>query len=70
MFEKRLELPGVYCIFYHYFFRATVGEVRWKKEVLCDSPVMDSVGSEQEEAFALVTLKNNYHAWLFEAKAY
>jgi hypothetical protein len=68
MFEQRLELPGTYFFFYHYFYKATLGDVRWKKEVLSDLPVTERIGTAQEEAFALVQLKNNYYAWLHNAK--
>jgi hypothetical protein len=65
-FEMRLEIPMVYIIFYDYFFKASVGDSRWKRECLDEG--CDSLGSIQAESFAMLQLKNNYFAWLLEAK--
>ena len=68
-FEMGLEIPTTYFIFYEYFFRSSVGDARWRKA--CDDEQQDQtsrLGSIQAESFAFLQLKNNYFAWLLEAK--
>ena len=57
--------PKTYCIFYVYFYTATVGEVRWKEYLLKEE---GQIGSNTMEAFAHLVLVNNYKAWLYEEK--
>ena len=65
-FEMQLEIPLVYVVFYDFFFKASVGDAKWKKE--CLEREYKSLGSIQAESFAMLQLKNNYFAWLLEAK--
>jgi hypothetical protein len=82
-FEEMLENPTMYYIFYEYFLRAAVGEEEWKKQngrpkrknTRNNSPTQERVdlqdkrlASSLDEAFALLVLKNNYFAWLLQAK--
>ena len=68
-FEMGVEIPSIYFIFYKYFFKACVGEVRWKKTCMDGGGLItDPLGSVQAEAIAMLQLKNNYFAWLLEAK--
>jgi hypothetical protein len=60
-----LKDPKAYCIFYMYFYTATVGELRWKEYLLKEE---GRIGSNTMEAFALLVLVNNYKAWLYEEK--
>ena len=62
---RRWKDPKAYCIFYMYFYTATVGEVRWKEYV---SNEEGRIGSNTMEAFAHLVLVNNYKAWLYEEK--
>jgi hypothetical protein len=64
-FGRRLKDPKAYCIFYMYFYTATVGELRWKEYL---SKEEGRIGSNTMEAFALLVLVNNYKAWLYEEK--
>jgi hypothetical protein len=63
--ERRLENPKAHYVFYQHFYKAAVGEVRWKE-------CMDSsdlrIGNDTTEAFALLLFANNYKAWLYEEK--
>jgi hypothetical protein len=63
--ERRLENPKAYYVFYQFFYKAAVGEGRWKD-------CMDSsdlrIGNDTTEAFALLLFANNYKAWLYEEK--
>jgi hypothetical protein len=64
-----LDIPGVYFIFYDYFFKSSAGDVRWKRACLEEKENMKRrLASEQSEAFAMQVLKNNYFAWLLAAK--
>ena len=68
-FEMGLEIPTTYFIFYEYFFQSSIGDARWRKA--CDDEQQDQTsrrGSIQAESFAFLQLKNNYFAWLLEAK--
>jgi hypothetical protein len=67
-FEKRLEIPGIYFVFYDYFYKASAGDARWKEGCLEANSEFDRLGSRVGEAFAMLVLKNNYFAWLLEAK--
>jgi hypothetical protein len=63
-----LEIPNVYFLFYEYFFKSSVGDVRWKRACTEEKDKYAPLGSPQAEAFAMLLLKNNYFAWLLEAK--
>lgn len=83
-FEERLANPTLYYLFYEYFLRAAVGEEKWKlstghhttkrmrKGPIRISPTTTDpdkrMASSLDEAFALLVFKNNYFAWLMEAK--
>jgi hypothetical protein len=58
-FEKGVDLPTVYIIFYDYFFKSSVGDIRWKKACEDVKEHSDPLGSPQAEAFAMLQLKNN-----------
>lgn len=61
------EIPGVYLIFHDYFFKSSVGDRRWV--AACKQLNKTSrLGVVQQEAFGLLGLKNQYFAWLAEAK--
>jgi hypothetical protein len=64
-FEQRLDNPKAYYVFYEYFYKAAVGEVRWKE---CMDSSDERIGNDTTEAFALLTLANNYKAWLYGGK--
>lgn len=64
-FEERWKFPKAYHLFYDQFFKAAVGERRWKHSLDKDKPF----GNSNTEAFALMILKNNYHAWMAQAHA-
>jgi hypothetical protein len=63
--ERRLENPKAYYIFYQFFYKAAVGEVRWKECMDCSEV---RIGNDTTEAFALLLFANNYKAWLYEEK--
>ncbi len=81
-FEERLANPTLYYLFYEYFLRAAVGEEEWKLstghhkmkrkgQIGSISPTTapdKRMASSLDEAFALNVFKNNYFAWLMEAK--
>lgn len=67
-FQMRLEIPCVYMIFHEYFLKSSVGDTRWKATCLDAKSLSDPLAPVQGEAFAMITLKNNYFAWLWEAK--
>ena len=62
-FQKRMELPKVYYLFYDYFFKGVMGDDHWEN-VLGKSGESASVrlGSSVAEAFAHLILENNYFA--------
>ena len=62
-FEKRWDFPKAYHLFYDQFFKAAVGDRKWKESLDEDKPF----GNSNTEAFALMLLKNNYHAWMSQA---
>jgi hypothetical protein len=57
-------------IFHEYFLKSSVGDTKWKTARLeaDDKSLSDPLISVQGEAFAMIILKNNYFAWLWEAK--
>jgi hypothetical protein len=63
--ERRLENPKAYYVFYEFFYKAAVGEVRWKE---CMERSEEPIGNNTTEAFALLLFANNYKAWLYEEK--
>ncbi len=63
--EQRLENPKAYYVFYQFFYKAAVGEVRWKE---CMDSLETRIGNDTTEAFALLLFANNYKAWLYEEK--
>jgi hypothetical protein len=63
--EQRLENPKAYYIFYLFFYKAAVGEVRWNE---CMDTSGERIGNDTTEAFALLLFANNYKAWLYEEK--
>ena len=67
-FEKRLELPTVLLIFYDYFLKPCVGETKCREKILSEGATEGRLAFEQVEAFVMLQLKNNYFAWLMEAK--
>jgi len=64
-FEQRWRFPKAYHLFYEYFFKAAVGDTRWKQSLKENRPF----GNTNTEAFALMILKNNYHAWMVQASS-
>jgi hypothetical protein len=67
-FEMGVEIPILYVIFYDYFYKCSLGDVRWKKACWDETNKSAPLGPPQAEAFAMMQLKNNYFAWLLEAK--
>ena len=67
-FEEGINYPLVYMIFYEYFFKSSVGDSAWKKACLEAKDPTEPMAAPQEEAFAMILLRNNYFAWLWEAK--
>ena len=45
-----------------------VAEFCWKRNALQDKDLMVPMGTPVSEAFTMLQLKNNYFAWLLEAK--
>lgn len=64
----RFELPCVYIVFYDFFLKASMGDSRWKAICLEATSKSEPFSTVQDEAFAMILLKNNYFAWLWEAK--
>jgi hypothetical protein len=68
-FEEGINLLAIYAIFYDYYFvKSSVGDNAWKVACLDAEDQTSSIVPPQGEAFALLLLKNNYFAWLWEAK--
>jgi hypothetical protein len=67
-FEMGIQIPSVNFVFYDFFFKSAAGDARWKDACWEAKSMEDRLGSVQAEAFAMLNLKNNYFAWLFEAK--
>ena len=63
--ERRLDDPKACYVFYQYFYKAAVGEVRWKEFV---EKSEGRIGNNTTEAFALLLFANNYKAWMHEEK--
>ena len=63
-----IEMPSVYFLFYEYIFKSSIGDVRWKRSCAEKNDKSALLGSPLAEAFAMIQLKNNYFAWLLEAK--
>ena len=63
-----LEIPTIYFMFYEYFYKSSVGDSRWRRACEEEKVLSSPLGSIQSEAFAMLQLKNNYFAWLLEAK--
>jgi hypothetical protein len=63
--ERRLEDPKAYYVFYQFFYKAAVGEGRWKD---CMEQSELRIGNDSTEAFALLLFANNYKAWLYDEK--
>jgi hypothetical protein len=55
-------------LFYDNFLRAVEGEEKWKASAASKSTNDGRLSSPYNEAFAMILLKNNYYAWLLEAK--
>ena len=64
--EMRVKIPVVYIIFYDYFLKPSVGDARWIK--ICMDKRSGSLGGVHSESFVMILLRNNYFAWLLEAK--
>ena len=65
--EKRLDHPETYWLFCNNFVKAAVGDEAWRTSLSKNDP-NQRMASVQNEAFAMVMLKNNYYAWLLQAK--
>jgi hypothetical protein len=66
-FECGIACPLVHVIFYDWFLKSSVGDTAWKKAIYAKDP-FEPMAPIQGEAFAMILLKNNYFAWLSEAK--
>jgi hypothetical protein len=55
-------------IFHEYFLKSSMGDTRWKAACLDAKSLSDPFTPVQGEAFAMMILKNNYFAWLWEYK--
>ena len=64
-FEERWKFPKAYHLFYDHFFKAAVGDRKWKASLEGNKPF----GNSNTEAFALMVLKNNYLAWMAQASS-
>jgi len=64
-FEQRWKFPKAYHLFYDQFFKAAMGDKKWKENLEDGKPF----GNSNTEAFALMCLKNNYHAWMAQANS-
>jgi hypothetical protein len=51
-----------------YFVKSSVGDSAWKEACLDAVDPTETIALPQGEFFALLLLKNNYFAWLWEAK--
>jgi hypothetical protein len=67
-FEMGIDIPSVYFMFYDFFFKSSVGDSRWKRSCSEEVDAYAPLGTVHAEAFAMLQLKNNYFAWLLEAK--
>ena len=67
-FEEGVQLPCVYMVFHDYFLKSSVGDAAWKEACLDAADPTDQIAPPQAKAFAMLLLRNNYFAWLWEAK--
>ena len=67
-FEAGVACPPVHVIFYDWFLKSSVGDSAWKQAVYNPTDPLEPLAPIQGEAFAMILLKNNYFAWLSEAK--
>jgi hypothetical protein len=66
-FECGIACPPVHVIFYDWFLKSSVGDSAWKRAIYAKD-ALEPMSPIQGEAFAMILLKNNYFAWLSEAK--
>jgi hypothetical protein len=64
-FAKCWRLPKLNYLFYHYFYRAAVGDATWKYRLAENK----RLGPVILEAYTHTRLCNQYFAWLYEYKA-
>ena len=55
-------------MFYNWFLKSSVGDSAWKQAIYNPTNPLEPMAPIQGEAFAMILLKNNYFAWLSEAK--
>ena len=55
-------------VFHEFFFKSSVGDTQWKISCLEEEDYTARIAPHQGEAFAMILLKNNYFAWLWENK--
>jgi len=67
-FEEGVQLPCVYMLFHDYFLKSSVGDAAWKEACLDAADPTAPIAPPQAQAFAMLLLRNNYFAWLWEAK--
>ena len=63
-FERRIQITSVQYVVCDRFLRATIGDAKCKADAEDDTSMFARIGTEADEAFTLVFLKNYYHAWL------
>jgi hypothetical protein len=64
-FAEWWKLPKVNYLFYHYFYKAAIGDATWK----CRLAENKRLGPGILEVHTHVMLCNQYFAWLYEYKA-
>jgi len=67
-FMMGIKCPPIYLIFYEYFYRSSIGDTPWKLSCNNTSDITAPLNTLQLEAFSFLFLKNNYFAWLLQAK--
>jgi hypothetical protein len=67
-FEEGVQLPCIYMVFHDYFLKSSVGDAAWKEACLDAADPTERIAPPQAQAFAMLLLRNNYFAWLWEAK--
>ena len=67
-FECGIACPVVHVMFYDWFLKSSVGDSAWKQAIYNPKDPLEPMAPIQGEAFAMILLKNNYFAWLSEAK--
>ena len=65
-FEKRIENPKVYFVFFTYFYSAVIGDNEWRRQL--KDPATKRLGNASSEAFGNIILINNYQAWLHTSR--